>query len=298
MEDSNIILIAGGTGLIGKELITLLSKNYQVRILSRNKEKSSESVFYWNPELNEIDEKALLGVTHIINLCGAGIADKRWTKARKQEIYISRTQPAEFLFSKRTLIPNLKQYISASGVNCYDYTNHEKIYTENDAMANDFVSDVVKKWEEAADLFQTICTVSKIRISMVISQTGGAVEKIEKTIKWGLGAPLGRGTQANPWIYISDLGRIFEHVITQNLEGIYHAAAENSDNKTLTEVLAKRNHKKLFLPNVPNFMMKLILGELSNLVLEGVKVSNEKIKASGFKFEFEKLEHCFSETKI
>jgi uncharacterized protein len=93
-------------------------------------------------------------VTHLINLCGAGIADKRWTTARKKELEESRTLPTKFLFSKKDYMPSLKQYISASGINCYDLENETKIYSENDSLAQDFVSQLVEKWEKSADIFQ------------------------------------------------------------------------------------------------------------------------------------------------
>lgn len=293
MQDSNIILIAGGTGLIGKELSSLLKQHFTVRILTRDKSKCDANYFYWNPDLREIDEKALFGVTHVINLCGAGIADQRWTAKRKKELYDSRIIPAEFLFSKRELLPDLKHYISASGVNCFDIEQRTKTFTEEDEIAQDFVSQLVKKWEEAADLFQEKCLVSKIRISFVISPKGGGISKIEKPIKMGFGSVLASGNQAMPWIYIDDLSRIFLHVIENKLDGVYHACSGNTTNKELTLVLAKKNHKRIFLPKVPAFVLKLILGELAILVCEGVRISSQKISDTGFEFKFKNLEDCF-----
>lgn len=293
MKDSNIILIAGGTGLIGKELSSLLNEHFSVRILTRDKSKCKDNYFYWNPDLGEIGENAFLGVTHIVNLCGAGIADKRWTAKRKKELYDSRIVPAEFLFSKKDLLPDLKHYISASGVNCFDIEQRTKIFTEEDEIAQDFVSQLVKKWEEAADLFQGNCLVSKIRISFVISPKGGGIAKIEQPIKMGFGSVLASGNQGMPWIYIDDLTRIFLHIIEKELAGVYHACAGNTTNKELTLLLAKKNHKRIFLPKVPAFVLNVILGELAILVCEGVRISSQKIINTGFEFKFKNLEDCF-----
>jgi uncharacterized protein (TIGR01777 family) len=291
--EKRIILLAGATGFIGKELIKVLQKNNEIRILTRHKDSMEQNYFYWNPDKNEVDTKAFEGVTHIINLCGAGIADKNWTSSRKKELELSRTLPASFLFAHRNLMPELKQYISASGINCYDFNNESKIYDEEDPIASDFVSTLVKKWEESADQFSSICPVLKLRISFVISDLGGAVKKLEAPIKMGFGAAIGTGKQAIPWIHLQDLCSLFEFGVENKLEGVYNANAGNSDNKEMTVLIAKKLKKRLWLPNIPAFVMKLILGELSVLVLKGIKASNQKIVAKGFKFKYSKIEACF-----
>ncbi|MGV3631259.1 MAG: TIGR01777 family oxidoreductase [Bacteroidota bacterium] len=287
-ESKNIILLAGGTGFIGKELIAVLSRQYEVRVLTRDKKKCGGEYFYWNPDAGELDERAAEGVSHIVNLCGAGITDKRWTARRKQELYDSRIEPAAFLFSKRELFPGLKQYISASGVNCFDW-NKSKVYTEEDSPARDYLSQLVADWEKAADQFETICPVTKIRISFVISTHGGGLKKIEKPVQMGFGSVLASGNQAMPWIQLHDLARIFAFVIENKLAGVYHAAAGNTTNRELTQELAKKNGKRLWMPAVPAFMLKLILGEMASLVIYGVKISNDKIKNANFVFDYPEL---------
>jgi uncharacterized protein (TIGR01777 family) len=286
--EKRIILLAGATGFIGKELIKVLQKNNEIRVLTRQKEKLKENFFYWNPDNGEVDKKAFEGVTHLINLCGAGIADKNWSTSRKKELELSRTVPAKFLLANKELMPDLKQYISASGINCYDFNNETKIYQEEDPLATDFVSTLVKKWEESADQFKSICPVLKLRISFVISELGGAVKKLEAPIKMGFGAAIGTGKQAIPWIHLEDLCALFEFGIDKQLAGVYNANAGNSDNQEMTVLIAKKLNKRLWLPNIPAFVMKLILGELSVLVLKGIKASNQKLVAEGFKFNYSK----------
>ncbi|MCE3295377.1 MAG: hypothetical protein K0R65_1091 [Crocinitomicaceae bacterium] len=283
--DKKIILIAGGTGFIGKELIALLEKIHEIRVLTRDKKKCGGKFFFWDPDLGEIDEKAANGVTHIINLCGAGIADKRWTAKRKQELHDSRVKPADFLYSKKELFTALEHYISASGVNCFDWNKKTKIYTEDDPMATDFLSQLVADWEKGAGQFSGLCKVTKIRIGFVISAKGGGLAKIEKPVKMGFGSALASGEQAMPWIHLHDLVRIFAFVVDTQLEGVYHAVAANTTNRELTEELAKKNGKKLWMPAVSAFVLRLILGEMASLVIEGVQISNEKIRNAGFRFE-------------
>ncbi len=289
MENKKIILVAGGTGFIGKKLVALLEETSEVRVLTRDRAKCGGQYFYWDPDAGELDEKAARGVTHLVNLCGSGIADKRWTAARKRELYDSRIKPAAFLFSKKELFPELEHYISASGVNCFDWNNRAKTYTENDPLASDFLSQLVADWEKSTDQFAAVCKVSKIRTSFVISSQGGGLAKIEKPIRMGFGSPLASGNQPMPWIQLEDLARLFAFVIDHRLGGVYHAVAGNTTNRELTQELAKKLGKKLWLPAVPAFVLKLLLGEMASLVIEGVNVSNQKIRGAGFEFKYSAL---------
>lgn len=288
-KEETVVLIAGGSGFLGKEVARELSRMAEVRILTRNKNSTQKGFFYWEPEKGEIDPKALEGVTHLINLCGESIADKRWTPARKKKLYDSRIKPARFLYSLRAQMPTLQQYISASGINCYDYSQHDKIYTEEDPIARDYVSQLVAAWEEEADSFQDLCKVVKLRISFVLSFEGGGLSKLEKPVKMGFASVLGSGKQWMPWIQVEDLARMFAFSIEKQLDGIYNACAGTTTNSEITSLLAQRYGKKMWLPSVPAFVLKIMLGELAVLVLEGVNVSSAKIEAEGFRFNHSDL---------
>lgn len=288
--EKQIILLAGGTGMIGKQMQDfLLNRGHEVRILSRKPSNLSKHIFHWQPTKNEIDTAALVGVTTIINLSGAGIADERWTTDRKKEMINSRVVPTQFLASLAPKMPDLKQYISASGINCYGYDNHAKVYQENDSFGKDFLSQVVEKWEHAADAFSPFCVVTKIRTSVVLTSKGGALGTIAKPIKMGLTSALGTGKQWMPWIHIDDLVGMFNFVMENRLEGSFNANAKIINNLEFTDALAKQLGRKRWLPNAPAFVLKVILGEMSSVVLEGVNASNEKIKKAGFVFQYEKL---------
>lgn len=288
--EKEVVLVAGGTGLIGQEIVRhFRAQGHEVRILSRGKTNVETSIFHWNPAEEKIDSTALVGVTSIINLVGEGIAEKRWTADRKKEIIGSRVQPALFLASLAPQMPTLRHYVSASGINCYGTQDAGQIFKEEDAYGNDFLSYVVQKWEAAANSFQPYCKVSKIRISMVLSSKGGALEKIIQPMKFGFTSAFGTGKQWMTWIHLHDLARVFDFVIQHKCEGSFNVSGKLVSNQKFTQILAATLGKKLWLPNVPSFVMKLALGEMATVVLDGVQVSSEKLKGLGFQYEFEEL---------
>jgi uncharacterized protein len=283
------ILIAGGTGLIGRKLETTLSeKGHRVFILSRNPRK--ENQHKWNPGQNEIDFPFFDQINVLINLSGEGIADKRWSAKRKKELYDSRIGTNVFLHSLVGRMPNLKQFISSSGINCYGYTNPEKVYQENDPFGKDYLSQLVKSWEESADLFVPKAKVAKIRTAVVLDKSGGALQKMSAAIKLGIGSPLGTGKQMMPWIHSEDLVDLFVHVIEHELQGAFNAVSHNHSNKDFMKAIAKTLGKPFFFPNVPSFAMKLLFGEMSSVLLDGLNASNDKIIKSGFNFRFKTLD--------
>lgn len=278
------IVIAGGSGLIGTGLANHLRKaGHEVWILSRKPSDAARFFLNWDPETKSIDPQAIEKTTLLINLCGAELAAKRWTKSRIKELYASRVDTTRFLFESFKQSKDLKQYVSASGAVAYGFTHPEKIYKESDSFGNDTISDITRKWEKAADQFSQICLVSKVRIAVVLSESGGALEKLANPIKKGFGAVLASGEQAIPWIYSEDLFRVFEYIIVHKLEGAYHASAGNSTNKELTKLIAKTLNKRL-LPAVPAFMVRILFGKMAMMLLYGNKVSNEKIHSEGFSF--------------
>ena len=288
------ILITGGTGLVGNHLSKILSNSgHEVRHLSRTPDPDPEfPTFEWNLKENFLDPKAIDGINHIIHLAGAGVADKRWTDDRKQIIIDSRVDSIKLLYSevKKANI-QLESFISASAIGYYGMDTGESHLDEDSSPGQDFLTEVVKKWEAEADTFADLTKVAKVRIGVVLSDEGGAMVEIAKPIKLFAGAPLGSGKQYMSWIHLEDLCQVFAHVLENNLEGTYNATAPNPvTNEALTKTLAKALNKPLFLPNVPGFMMKLILGEMAQMILGGNYVLSDKIQSTGFKFKFTEVE--------
>lgn len=287
MEEIKTVLIAGGSGLIGKQLTKVLKeRGYRVYKLSRNARKQGQ--VQWNPKTKQIDENHLSKINILINLAGASIGDKNWTTPRKQELIDSRVESTIFLSELAAKMPKLAYYVGASGVNCYDLSQN-KVFQETDEYGSDFLSTLVRDWESASDHFQGICPYMKLRIAMVLSDRGGSLNAMKRPIFFGLGSPLGSGNQYHPWIHIDDLSRIILFGIQHQLVGTFNAVADCDTNRTMMKGIAKHMRRPFFLPAVPSGILKFFLGERSMLVLSDLKVSNDKIKQTGFEFKFDKL---------
>ena len=293
------VLITGATGLIGNELVSLLLQNgVSIHYLTTSKKKIVNKLnykgFYWNPEQGIINENCLMGVDAIIHLAGATIS-KRWTKSYKQEIIESRLLSSTVLFKALKNHPNqVKQIVSASGTAIYP-NNDKVIYDENSQeIDNSFLANVVFKWEESADKFKSLgLKVCKLRTGIVLSNKGGALIEIAKPIKMGLGSPFGNGKQIQSWIHIHDIAALYFFAISNDLEGVYNAVAPNPvSNVKLTMAIATVLKKPLFMPNIPKFMMKLLLGEMHELLFENRNLSAQKIIDKGFVFKYKTIENA------
>lgn len=291
------VLITGGTGLVGKQLSSSLkSKGYEVRILSRKKSTTNNyKTFIWNIDENYVDENAFKDLDFIIHLAGSGIADKRWSKKRKQEIINSRVLSAKLLYNTVLKLKTpLKGFISASGIGYYGSLTKETIFEESHPPSSDFLGKVCQLWEEGAFQFQNenIRTVA-FRIGIVLAKNGGALQKMSTPII----SALGNGKQYMPWIHIDDLCDMYVKAIeTSSLEGVYNAVApEHQTNTSFSKTLAK-SIKRPFSPiAVPSFILKIVFGEMATILLNGSRVSSEKIQKNGFDFKFKKLERALAD---
>jgi len=297
------ILIAGGTGLIGTALTRmLLNKGYKVIILTR-KEKTSDSnnVSYsvWDTKTQKINEGVFGSADYIINLSGAGVADKRWTKDRKKEIVESRQQASELLVKALKQTPNkVKAVVNASAIGWYgrdeDRSPKKKTFTEEMRSGKDFLGEASRLWEESIEpVKETGKRLVKLRIGIVLSNSGGALPEFKKPIKFGIGGVLGSGKQVVSWVHIEDLCRAFIFAIeNEDIEGVYNAVAPTPvTNKELTLLLAQKIKGRFFVHmHVPAFLIKAMLGEMSVEVLKSATVSSEKIRTAGFTFLYPSIE--------
>tara|TARA_R110002126_G_scaffold124451_3_gene266498 strand:- start:72808 stop:73683 length:876 start_codon:yes stop_codon:yes gene_type:complete len=286
------ILITGGTGLVGVKLTEMLiAKNHEVVILSRNPKKDNE--FKWDVSKNYIDENALKNTDYIIHLAGAGIADERWSAKRKKVIIASRVETANLIFNTvKALKINLKGFISASGSGYYGAITSDKIFTETDVVGNDFLGDVCEKWENAAHQFDTLnIPVTILRTGIVLSKTGGALEKMKTPII----APLGSGKQYLPWIHMEDLCAMYIKAIEEDFIGVFNAVApEHHTSTSFSKILAKSIGRPYVGIPVPSFMLKLLFGELAIILLEGSRISAKKIEKNGYSFRFKTLKKALN----
>jgi uncharacterized protein (TIGR01777 family) len=294
------VLITGGTGLIGKALSKeLLNNGHEVVHLSRTAEglKNGISTYKWDINSMQIDLKAFEGIDSIIHLAGAGIADKPWSADRKVEIVESRVNSAKLL--KQGCIDTntkLKSYISASAIGWYPLIISEETFDETSPAGDGFLAEVCKQWEASSELFNDIAhQVARLRIGIVLAKDGGALPQMSLPVKLFVGAAVGHGTQAMPWIHLNDVSKMFLHVLENELTGTYNAVGpENATNEEFMQTIADVLEKPMLLPNVPEFVLKLIFGGKANLISKGVRVSSQKIKETGFSYEYPTLNTALS----
>lgn len=291
------VLITGGTGLVGKHLQDVfLAQNYEVVILSRTKKTSLvKGLTYavWDVEHHQIDVDAVCNVDHIIHLAGANIGEGRWTDKQKQIIVDSRVKTADLIF--KTLKENkhqVKTFVSASGADCYGIKTTEIVYKESDDFGTDFLAKVCEQWEQAAHQFKklgirTVC----LRTGVVCASSDSALQKMTLPIKMGFGSALGTGKQVMSLIHIKDLCNLYLHALNNvEIQGDYNSVAVNNTNSEVTKQIAALLNKPLFMPKVPAFMLRLIFGEMADILLEGSAIDNSKIKKTGFGFKYPSLE--------
>lgn len=290
MNYNKRILITGGSGFIGSTLKTYLqNQGYDVAVMTRNPNPKSEYAFYWDPATNEFDHRAFDFAQNIIHLAGENIAGKRWTPQRKKAILESRTQASECLaYHLRSSGFKPEKIIAASAIGYYGQHTRQQIFTEESLPGNDFVGRTVKDWEKAQQIFNELqVPVTRIRIGIVLSTKGGALPKMLLPVKFGLGSGIGSGKQYMPWISLRDLHHVFHFVLDNDYPGeVFNAVApQHIQNRAFNSTVAKALGKPFFLPNVPAFLLKLIFGEMSVLLLEGSRVSADKLIRAGFVFE-------------
>lgn len=300
------IVITGGTGLVGSALSTLLNeKGYKVIVLTRNAsgKNSTDQLQYreWDVRKQTIDATAIREADVIVHLAGAGVADKRWSKAYKKEILESRTLSAALLVKSLKEIPNkVTTVVSASGIGWYGPDMPGKIPFKEDAPAEDgFLGQTCIAWENSiAPVKELGKRLVILRTGLALSNQGGAYKEFAKPVKMGVAAILGNGKQVMSWIHIHDLCRLYLHAIeAAETNGVYNAVAPKpATNKEITLEIAKCVKPGFHIPlYVPSFMLKIVLGEMSIEVLKSTTVSAEKVHKTGFQFKYPSIEAAVAE---
>ena len=304
------VLITGGTGLVGTAVKSLLeSKGYEVILLTRSKTPIKGQA-HWDINAGTIDSTAIAAADYIIHLAGAGVADKRWSKARKQEILDSRTKSSALLVKALTETPNkVKAVISASAIGWYGPDQNNGVnhlaaqgFVETDPSYPDFLGTTCAAWEASiAPVTSNEPGLQKrlvcLRTGIVLSKQGGALKEFLKPLAVRMAAVLGNGKQMISWIDVRDLAKMFVYAIEQeNLSGSYNAVAPSPvSNKTLTQTLAKVLYGKFYITTyVPSFILKIMLGEMSIEVLKSTTVSAQKIQNAGFVFDYPEITKSLS----
>lgn len=271
----------------------------EIRLLSRTPGKEGKIIRYaWNPANGTCDPAAFQDVDYVINLAGAGIADKRWTAKRKQLIIDSRRD------SVHTLLKGLqetgttpKMILAASATGYYGDRGVEWV-DENASAGDGFLSTTTQAWEEASSkLVQAGYPTAILRIGIVLSKEGGALPELMMPLKVGMANYFGDGEQYMPWIHIDDLCAMMTWLLLEKKEGIWNGVApEPVNSREMAQELKKVFGGWGVLP-VPAFALRLVLGEMSDTVLTGARVRAQKVVDAGFGFQYSELENALRDLK-
>jgi len=291
------VLISGGSGMLGREISDqLLKLNHNVGWLSRKLEIYHPNIklFFWKPSTLWIDQNAINWADVIINLAGESIGEIKWTESGKQLILDSRVNAVKTISEGLKLRREpIQAFIGVSGVGIYGSSEVSK--KDSDSLGADFPASVANNWEKAyGELPESkISHKSIIRLAVVLSATGGALPKIVEPIRLGVGAPVGTGLQYLNWIHLEDAAAVFIHAI--GLDGVYNASApEIVTNEFATLAIAKEIKRRILFPAIPAFVLKIFLGERSQLVTSGNITDNQKLMQTGFVFKYPDFKSAIS----
>jgi uncharacterized protein (TIGR01777 family) len=283
------VLITGGTGSIGSHLKPLLEQaGYTVKNLSRS---PGDGDFMWDVQKGYLEVGAIEWADHVIHLAGAGINDKRWTKARKEVLWSSRVDGTKLLVD-RVQHGQIKTLLAASGIGYYGNTQ-DSIGIESDPPATDFLGELSKAWEAASlDMQQKGARVVLLRTGIALDKHSGALPVMTLPLKFGLAPVPLDGSQHLPWIHMKDLCRLYVHALQhESWTGPYNGAApELATNRMIMRALVKVMQRPALSLNTPAFLLKLALGEISQYIFYDVRLSSQKAIDAGFEFEFPELE--------
>ena len=293
------VVIGGGTGFIGMHLSRRLQRaGYAVRHLSRTPDPDAVFPAYgWDIKAQTIDPAALRDVDYVINLAGAGIADERWTDARKQTIIRSRTESTRLLARAIADLPTPPTlYLSASAIGYYGDRGEEWL-TESDPPGTGFLSESCVAWEQSVD------EVSKLGVPTFINRTGivlhpeeGALQKMLLPLKLWTSPYFGDGRQYYSWIHIEDLVGIYAFAVERELTGIYNGCAPHPvRNKYFAQALGPALGKKTISVPAPEAALDVALGEMRHTVTDSARCSADKIVAAGYRFSYPELSQALEQ---
>ncbi len=294
-----IILITGGSGLIGSALTErLIQAGHTVRHLSRDPAGAVVPTFKWDVKQGYLDRSALKGVRHVVHLAGAGIADKRWSRGRIDQLIESRAGSSHLLLQHVLEAgTSLTSFVTAAGIGYYGAVTSDLYFKEDETPGTDTIAHISERWEAATDEWLAICRVVKLRTAVVLAAEGGALPRLSKPVRYGVGAALGTGRQWMPWIHIHDLVRIYEQAMFDPaMKGEYNVAAPDQvTNRQFMRTVAQVLRRPFLLPPVPAILLRLALGELSSVLLQGSRVSIDRLVSTGFRFEHPELPSALKE---
>lgn len=297
------IVITGGTGTIGRALVAKLNElGYSIHILStqENKATPESNIFFWDPDAQYIEPGALDKVDIVLHLAGANVGKKRWTKNYKKEILESRTKTASLLYKtcvENNIVP--KKVISSSGIGYYNDPCKTLLH-EGDTNGTHFLATVCAAWENEVKQFEALgSTVTILRTGPVLSAGDGLFKAYTQTAFLRIIPTTGKPGNMLSWVHLNDLVNVFAKAVQNDLPGIYNAVAPNPvSQKQMVKTIASVLHKKCLHPNVPDWALKLAMGEQSDLARTDQIVSCEKLLQTGFVFQYPKIDMAIQQLML
>jgi uncharacterized protein (TIGR01777 family) len=290
----NTVLISGASGLIGTALTSHLQERGDRVIRLVRRTTRGEEEIRWDPGAGMLPDRAVEGVDAVVNLSGAGVGDRRWTKRRKEEIRESRLSSTSLLADAiaRTADPP-SVFLSASAIGVYGQDRGEELLTEQASTGEDFLARVTIDWESAARVAESPRTrVVLLRTGLVLSRTGGLLgPPLLPLFQLGLGGKIGSGRQWMSWVSIDDLVAALAHLIDSSLSGPVNLVAPSPvTNATFTRELAKNLKRPAILP-IPRAAIVVRFGRemAEGFALANQRVSSERLIQDGFTFAHPEL---------
>lgn len=297
------VIITGGTGLIGRALAAeLIAADYEVVVLSRNPQRAHGlptgiRVEVWDGRTAQGWGPLADGAYAIVNLAGENLAGGRWTAERKQRIRRSRLDAGQAVVEAvRAAARKPAVVVQASGIGYYGPRGDEEV-TEDFPPGSDFLGRLAVEWEASTAPVEALGVRRVvIRTGVVLSREGGALPRLALPFRFFLGGPLGSGRQWTPWISIADqVGAIRFLVEHEEARGPYNLAAPHPvTNRELARALGRALRRPAYLP-VPAFALRLLLGEMSAVLLTGQRAVPKRLLEAGFTFRFPRLEDALSD---
>lgn len=293
-------IIAGGAGFVGTALSELLlEEGHQVYVLSTKPRKSSHrnlTYVLWDTKQKTIDSTFSIKEAKLVNLAGAGVADKRWTTNRKAEILHSRLDSLQTLYNAiESGQLGITHMVSASAIGYY--AQGTQPYTEESPSDESYLSTTCVRWEEAAKAIENLdVSVSIARIGIVMGLQGGALRELSKSLSYRIAGIPSDGRQIYSWIHLKDVCRLLYFLAENEKKGIFNAVApEPVSLNRLFEAMIATQGKSVLRLHVPAFILKIILGEMAIEILKSSEVNASKILQSGFIFNFNDIESCMKD---
>jgi len=286
-----IVAVTGATGLVGTALCRVLIDNgYEVRSISRSAKAHSlpeVKTFLWDPAARTMDVHALDGAETVVNLAGENLADKAWSKLQKEKILESRLAAAQTL--EQALTTHGASVQTIIGMSAIGYYAPKRVQIdETDAAGDDFLAQVCQQWEAAQTKMAANRRLVLIRAGLVLSKNGGLYPKLVGPMKFLFGFWFGKGTQVMSWIHIRDLtGFLYYALREENVEGVFNGVAQEPCSQEYFVRYICKYLRRFVLPwGIPEEVVRVLLGDMSQLVLTGSSVSSVRLSKSGFKLKY------------